>query len=74
MDETDFQIDQTTSNYVIFDSVISRSITSTSDNTQWVFTIECINTERVIKSYLIFVNKNSKNHMFLQNKELSNVI
>ncbi len=74
MDETGFQIGQTASKYVVYDPAMGRPIAPTSDNTQWVTIIECMNTERAIKPYLIFVGKNPEHHMFSQNEELPDVI
>ncbi len=74
INETGFQIGQTASKYVVFNPAMGRPVALISDNTQWVSIIECINTEKAIKPYLIFVGKSPKHYMFPQHKELPDVI
>ena len=74
MNETEFQLGQIAGNYVVYDSAVSHSVTLKSDNTQWTSIIKCIRVNKAIKSYLIFTDKASKDHIFLNNKELSNII
>jgi DDE superfamily endonuclease len=53
---------------------MSRSITPILESNQWATIIEFIGINRAIKSYLIFIDKSSKNHIFLRTEELSNII
>jgi hypothetical protein len=74
MNETGFQLDQTTANYIVFDPALGRPIAPSSDNTQWASIIECISAEKAIKPYLIFTGKAPKDHMFPRTEELSDAI
>ena len=74
MNETEFQLDQIAGNYVVYDSAVSHSVISKSDNTQWASIIECVKVNKAIKPYLIFTDKTPEDHMFPNNEELPNII
>lgn len=74
MDETGFQMGQTTANYVVFDPAIGRPLAPSTDNTQWASIIECIGVNRAIKPFLIFSGKAPEDHMFPRNEELPDII
>ena len=74
MNETEFQLDQIAGSYVVYDPAVNYSVILKSDNTQWALIIKCVKVNKVIKFYLIFTDKASEDHMFSNNKELSNII
>ncbi|ERF69214.1 hypothetical protein EPUS_02181 [Endocarpon pusillum Z07020] len=74
MDETGFQMGQTTSNFVAYDASIGRPVAPQPDNTQWVTIIECISYHRALKPYLIFCGKAPELHMFPAIDELPDII
>jgi hypothetical protein len=75
MDETGFQLSQTIANFVVYDPAIGRPIAPKPEgNHQWATIIECVGVNRAIKPYLIFVGKAPEDHMFLNTKELPDII
>ena len=57
MNKKDFQMGQTVSDYVVFNKYSGPSVALSTDITQWMIVIECINNQRVLKSYFIHVSK-----------------
>jgi hypothetical protein len=49
IDETGFQIGQSHSEYVVFNSTQGPPLTSVSENTHWVSTVECIAPNQAIR-------------------------
>ena len=62
MDETGFQIDQITSDHVIYDPSMDLPIVLKIGNTQWTTVMECVRIDRVIKFYIIYTDKTSEDH------------
>ena len=57
MNEKSFQMNQTVSDYVIFDKNSDPSVTSDTDITQWISVIKYISNQTVLKFYLIYIGK-----------------
>jgi DDE superfamily endonuclease len=74
MDETGFQLGQTTTNFVVYDPAIGRPMAPTPKSNQWATIIECVGVNRAIKPYLIFIGKFPEDHMFPKTEELPDVI
>jgi len=75
MDETGFQLSQTTANFVVYDPALGRPIAPKPEgNHQWATIIECVGINRAIKPYLIFVGKAPEDHMFPKTEELPDII
>jgi DDE superfamily endonuclease/Tc5 transposase DNA-binding domain len=75
MDETGFQLSQTTANFVVYDPALGRPIAPAPEgNHQWATIIECVGINRAIKPYLIFIGKALEDHMFLKTEELPDII
>ena len=74
MDETGFQISHIQFEYVVYKSLQDPIMISVSENTNWILIIECISVQKVIKSYLIFTDKNLETNWFSLNEQLLNFI
>ena len=57
MDETGFQMGQSHSEYVVFNSTQGPPLSSISENTHWVSIIKCIALNRAIRPCMIFKGK-----------------
>ena len=73
MDETEFQMDHTQSEFVIYNSLQDSTMVSASENINQVSIIKCISIRKAIKSYLIFTGKNPETNWF-SNEQLPNFI
>jgi hypothetical protein len=74
MDETGFQLGQTTANFMVYDPAIDHPITPTPESNQWATIIECVGVNRAIKPYLIFIGKSLEDHIFPKTEELPDII
>ena len=74
MDETGFQLGQTTANFVVYDPAMGRPLAPMPDSNQWATIIECMGVNKAIKPYLIFVGKSPEDHMFPKTEEFPDVI
>jgi hypothetical protein len=70
MNETGFQIGQTQSEFVIYNSTQGPATVSALENTKWVTIIKCISTKKAIKPFLVFTGKNLETNWFSPNKQL----
>jgi NADH/NAD ratio-sensing transcriptional regulator Rex len=75
IDETGFQLSQTTVNFVVYNPALGRPIAPAPEgNHQWVTIIECVDINRAIKPYVIFIGKAPEDHMFPKTEELPDLI
>jgi DDE superfamily endonuclease len=74
MDETGFQMSQTNSEYVVYNSTEGPSQFTSSENTNWVSIIKCISTRTAIKPYLIFKGNNPETNWFPVKSKLPDFI
>jgi len=75
MDETGFQMGQTTGEHCIFDPSLGPPITASVGTTQWVSVIETIAADgHSIEPYVIYVGKEPQNNWFLPSNQLPNWI
>jgi DDE superfamily endonuclease len=74
IDETGFQLSQTTANYVVYDPAMGPPVSPAPESNQWATIIECIGVNQAIKPYLIFVGKALEDYMFPKTEELPDII